>query len=232
VEELKSRFLKLLKEDEEFRYAVAGYIGLSTLIEGQAKVWEEVRKLLEEIVKLREEQKKVWEEIRRMWDVLAKLREDFNSMVQTFNQRFAGLDARLTRVERTLEKIALDIEEEAHVIVWHRIKTEYGVDVKIEPLVLPDLELNLYGVSNDVCIIGEVAVRASVNTLRELFEKLEKLRSNYPEALRPKLVLVVYTKRPTWGLIEEARRRNVWVLGLTADFHKPNLSEVFGTSSR
>lgn len=30
--ELKQRFLKLLKEDEEFRYIVAGYLGLEEIL--------------------------------------------------------------------------------------------------------------------------------------------------------------------------------------------------------
>ncbi len=30
--ELKSEILRLLKEDEEFRYAVAGYLGLSEVL--------------------------------------------------------------------------------------------------------------------------------------------------------------------------------------------------------
>ncbi len=34
--DLKSRMLKLLREDEEFRYAVAGLIGLEDLHRGQA----------------------------------------------------------------------------------------------------------------------------------------------------------------------------------------------------
>lgn len=51
VAELKSRILKLLKEDEEFRYAVAGLIGLE----------EDLKRLDRheaELVKLREDMNK------------------------------------------------------------------------------------------------------------------------------------------------------------------------------
>ncbi len=64
---LKKEFLKLLKEDEEFRHAVAGLIGYEELIEGQKEIRNEIRKLWEEVKSLREEsislgkgQEKLW----------------------------------------------------------------------------------------------------------------------------------------------------------------------------
>jgi len=50
VSKLKDEFLELLDKDREFRYTVAGYLGLSEVLkrldrleEGQNKLWEEVR---------------------------------------------------------------------------------------------------------------------------------------------------------------------------------------------
>ena len=78
--ELKSEILRLLKEDEEFRYAVAGLLGLSEIL-------KRLDALTEEQVSLRKEQTKIWEELRllredmvngfkRHDEILAKLRED------------------------------------------------------------------------------------------------------------------------------------------------------------
>ena len=92
--ELKSKILRLLREDEEFRYAVAGLIGLEeilkridTLTEEQTKIWEEIRTLREEQVKFREEQTKMWHEIRslreeqtRIWNEIKALREEQTKM--------------------------------------------------------------------------------------------------------------------------------------------------------
>ncbi len=58
-EKLKREFIELLEKDKDFRYTVAGYLGLSEILkrldrleegqnrlwEGQAKLWEEVRGL-------------------------------------------------------------------------------------------------------------------------------------------------------------------------------------------
>jgi len=49
---LKEEFLKLLEKDLEFRYAVAGYLGilevlkrLDTIAEGQARIWNEIERI-------------------------------------------------------------------------------------------------------------------------------------------------------------------------------------------
>jgi len=69
LEELKSRILRLLREDEEFRYAVAGLIGL-----------EEILKRLDrheaELVRLRENMVRHESELVRLREDMNKLRED------------------------------------------------------------------------------------------------------------------------------------------------------------
>ena len=73
--ELKTKILKLLKEDEEFRYTVAGLIGLEEFLRKLDEQGAKIAELLEEIRELREDQKRLWEEVR-------KLRKDFNEMLR------------------------------------------------------------------------------------------------------------------------------------------------------
>ncbi|MEM4219731.1 MAG: hypothetical protein QW106_02885, partial [Candidatus Caldarchaeum sp.] len=94
---LRKDFIKLLEEDREFRYTVAGYLGLSEILkrldtvqdqirglqEAQNKLWEEVRslregqnKLWEEVRSLREGQNKLWEEVRSLREGQNKLWEE------------------------------------------------------------------------------------------------------------------------------------------------------------
>jgi hypothetical protein len=40
---------------------------------------------------------------------------------------------------------------------------------------LPDLELNIYGASDNICVVGEAAARANARLLNELLEEIEKL---------------------------------------------------------
>ncbi len=86
---LKKEFLKLLKEDEEFRHAVAGLIGYEELIEGQKeirneirKLWEEVKSLREESISLRKGQEKLWEEVKSLREGQEKLWEKYEQLAK------------------------------------------------------------------------------------------------------------------------------------------------------
>jgi predicted nuclease with TOPRIM domain len=107
-EKLKKEFIELLEKDRDFRYTVAGYLGLSEILkrldrleegqnklwenqnrlwEGQAKLWEEVRslregqnKLWEEVKSLREGQNRLWEGQAKLWDEVKSLREGQNRL--------------------------------------------------------------------------------------------------------------------------------------------------------
>lgn len=100
---LRDEFIRLLEEDKEFRYTVAGYLGLSEILrrldrleENQTRLWEEVKglregqerlwdshtKLWEEVKSLREGQEKLWEEVKslhvgqeKLWEEVKSLRE-------------------------------------------------------------------------------------------------------------------------------------------------------------
>jgi predicted nuclease with TOPRIM domain len=60
-EQLKREFLELLEKDKEFRYAVAGYLGLSELLERMDKAWAAILRLWREVKKMRREQEKLRE---------------------------------------------------------------------------------------------------------------------------------------------------------------------------
>ncbi|MEM3368723.1 MAG: hypothetical protein QXP88_01340 [Thermoproteota archaeon] len=101
MSELKKEFLELLEKDIEFRYAVAGYLGLSEILkrldgleegqkklwEAQNRLWESNNKLWEEVRGLRDGQNRLWEEVRRLregqnrlWEEVKSLREGQNRL--------------------------------------------------------------------------------------------------------------------------------------------------------
>ena len=286
--QLKRQFFELLDKDLEFRYTVAGYLGLSEILrrleehdkrfeeilaeikalredqyklweevralrEGQNRLWEEVRslregqnKLWEEVKALREGQNKLWEEVKalregqnklwegqnKLWESVNKLWEEVKALREDQRRLWEGqerlwrelrdVNVRLERVERTLEKLTLDVEEEARIVVEHRLR-EMGYEVEVSSLVLPEVEVNLYGVSGDLCIVGEAKVRASSNAIDELNEKVQVLKRLYPGKLRPRLLMVVYASTALPDLIERAEREGVWVLKATGDVVRPRL---------
>ncbi|MGC8832228.1 MAG: hypothetical protein ACP5PQ_06590 [Thermoproteota archaeon] len=198
MESLKRELLELLDKDREFKYAVAGYLGLS-----------EVLKRLDDLA---------GEQVR--------LRQDFNSLRRDFNEmlkEIRTINLRLERVEKTLEKLTLDIEEEARSIVSHRIKQELGLEVGLGPLTLPGLELNIYGASDGFCILGEASVRTGVGLMEELLEKIDELKRSHPDIVKGRVIPVIYTSLPMPELVEKAREKGVWILKATGDIVKPPL---------
>ena len=73
---LKEELLKLLEEDREFRYAVAGLIGLREVLERLDRLWSEVKSLREDQHRLWRGQEGILREIQKIWSEVKALRED------------------------------------------------------------------------------------------------------------------------------------------------------------
>jgi hypothetical protein len=98
--------LKLLKEDEEFRYAVAGLLGLEEILKRLDRNEKELVRLREDMTKMFEKHDerfaRIEEEIRRIWQEIAKLRED---MVKGFERH----DREIERLTEELTKLREDM---------------------------------------------------------------------------------------------------------------------------
>jgi hypothetical protein len=89
------------------------------------------------------------------------------------------MNARVGRVGRALEKLTLEVEE-ARIVIKHRLR-ELGYEVELTSLTLPEVEVDVYGASDDLCIVGEARVRASSNVLDEIDRKIRELRRLHPD---------------------------------------------------
>ncbi|MEL9998056.1 MAG: hypothetical protein QXH99_06150 [Sulfolobales archaeon] len=92
-EVVKRTFIELLEKDVEFRYAVAGYLGLSEILRSIEKLWEEVRSLREEVRKLWENQNKLWENQNRLWEEVRSLREETKKLWENQNRLWEEVKA-------------------------------------------------------------------------------------------------------------------------------------------
>jgi hypothetical protein len=93
--------LRLLKEDEEFRYAVAGLLGLEEILKRLDRNEQELVRLREDMAKMFEKHEerfaRIEEEIRRIWQEIERLRED---MVKGFERH----DLELARLREDMVK--------------------------------------------------------------------------------------------------------------------------------
>jgi predicted nuclease with TOPRIM domain len=87
---LRRQFLKLLDEDKEFRYTVAGYLGLGEILKRLDSIEENIRKIWEEIRGLREGQEKLWEGQNRLWEEVKALREGQEKLWDGQNKLWEG----------------------------------------------------------------------------------------------------------------------------------------------
>jgi hypothetical protein len=211
---LKKEMLDLLERDLEFRYAVAGYLGISEILkrldsleenqnklwEGQNKLWEGQNKLWEEVKALREGQNKLWEEVREM-------------------------RITISRMSATLERLTLTVEEEARSMIKHRIKQDLKVDIELSSVFIDSKEVNIYGATEDLCVIGEATVRLRVNLVYELLNKIELIRSKRPDLLRKRIIKVIYTDYAVPEAVEAARNNNIWVMRWEKDLTPLKIEE-------
>jgi chromosome segregation ATPase len=132
--EEKLRFLKSLETDYEFRYAVAGYIGLSEILrrldtieshlsdlrEGQNRLWENIEKLWMEIKSLREGQDKLWENAEKLWGEVRSLREGQDKLCLEIRDLREGQN----RLWENIEKLWIEVKSlrEGQDKLWMEIR--------------------------------------------------------------------------------------------------------------
>jgi len=145
---LKSRILRMLKEDEEFRYAVAGLIGL-----------EEILKKLD-----RHE-----DEVRRIWQEIEKLREDMM-------KGFELMDRRITRLENLISAIGarwgIMAEDAFRGGLRGILEKEFGV--KVERWITIDEEGLVYGFKGVIEV--DIAIKDGKTMLIEISSSVDGSR--------------------------------------------------------
>ena len=166
---LKSRILRMLKEDEEFRYAVAGLIGLEEILKRLDRHEDEVRRIWQEIEKLRED--------------MNKLREDMMKMFEKHEERFARIEQELVRLREDMIK-GFDLVNRQISALGARwglmseqafreglrgiLEKEFGV--KVERWVTKDEEGKVYGFSSVIEI--DIAVKDGKTLLIEISSRM------------------------------------------------------------
>jgi len=167
---LKSRILRMLKEDEEFRYAVAGLIGLEEILKRLDRHEDEVRRIWQEIEKLRED--------------MNMLREDMMKMFEKHEERFARIEQELVRLRedmiRGFDLVNRQISALGARWGWMSeqafreglrgiLEKEFGV--KVERWVTKDEEGIVYGFSSVIEI--DIAVKDGKTLLIEISSRMD-----------------------------------------------------------
>jgi hypothetical protein len=192
--ELKQEFLKLLKEDEEFRLAVAGLLGYSEILkrldrheEEMRRVWESIEKLREDFLTFVKEQEKRWEENNKRWEENNRRWEENSRRWEEAYKRFEAIERRLSRVELSLGALT---EVTLTRYVWEDLKEEIrfkGEEVitRLRSVIIDGFEVDMIVETNKNVYVVEVKVKPTIDDLRDLMKKVEVVRRRYEKQVIP-----------------------------------------------
>ena len=234
--EEKLKILKSIETDEEFRYSLLGALGFSELLKrldnyekNQERILAEIAKLWEEVKELKEGQNKLWEEVKelktvqteilkeiaKLWEEVKELKKDVNELKETSKN-----------MQRTLERLTLTVEEEGREVIEYRIEKELGRKISLNRIFIDDEEIDIYGSSEDLSIVGEATVRLGTNLVEELERKIAKIVSRRPELIRKKIIKVLYVDIATPESLELAKKKGIWVLTIKKDLAPRIIHEI------
>ncbi|MEM2920280.1 MAG: hypothetical protein QXU29_05935 [Candidatus Nitrosocaldus sp.] len=193
------------------------------------KVEEEIKSLREETKALREEannlrketsnlrkdmndlRRDMQEGFRRHDEEFARVWKSIEAMRKDMQEGFKRMDKRLSYIESFMDNISVSIEDEARDMVAYLLKQK-GITLNIRDLTLPDLEIDIYAVDTDYCIVGEAKTRAVRKAILQVEKDIARLCKKYPSYTRGKVIKVVYAIRAMPDAVEEARSRGIWLV--------------------
>ena len=170
METLKREILELLDKDVEFRYAVAGYLGLS-------EIMKKLDALVEEQIRLREEQTKIWKEITKLWEGQNKLWEEVKLLRVNYERMRKYM---LSGFRELSTSIGVAFEDHAAAFLNVLLEEAGYPDAKVGRKILAyegeAVEINLF--CEKPLLVGEatVSVKSAEEVEREIRKLLERVR--------------------------------------------------------
>jgi hypothetical protein len=172
--ELKEKILRLLREDEEFRLAVAGLIGLDTILNELRKLREDFHYFMKEQEKRWEENNKRWEEAYRRFEVIEKTLLEHSILLRNLEKRVSRLELEVGALsEITLTRYVWeDLREEL------RLRGEEVV-ARARNARVDGYEVDLLVETNKNVYIVEVKVKPMRKHVDSLLKKAKVIQERY-----------------------------------------------------
>ena len=204
LHELKAKMLELIETDTEFRYAIAGKLGMLEILKRLDKIEEEIKLLRESQNKTWEEIHKIWGEINKTWSEIKQLHEE--------QKRLSEEQRKLRATLETLSK-ALGATFEHYAIGFVKLMLEdlgypqAQVDRKTLYYNSKIYEINIF--CEDPLIVGEAAIylgsiEEADKELHKLIEKIEIAKKVYGK--KPMIKILAIANAPS-NVINHLKRK-------------------------
>jgi len=248
--EEKLKILKSIETDEEFRYSLLGALGFTEILKrldafekNQEMILSEIRKLWEEVKELKESQNKLWEEVKelkesqnKLWEEVKELKATQNEILKEIAKLWQAvgdlrkdvneLKETTKNMQRTLERLTLSVEDEGREVIEYRLEKELGEKINLDRIFFDNEEIDIYGASNELFVIGEATVRLGIGLIEELERKIEKIKEKRQDLIRKKMIKLIYVDIATPDSIELAKKNGVWILTVKGDITPRIIHEI------
>ena len=179
-----------MEEDAEFRYAVAGLLGLGEVLAELRKLREDFNKYVEKSEKRWRQNERRWKENEKRWkewfDTWKKFLEDYEKRWQENERRweeaykrFDNIERRLSNVETTVGAVA---ESQYSRYVWEDLKEEIkargeAVVRRVRNAKVDNVDVDLLVETDRRVYVVEVKIRPRVEDVGALLAKAEVVKA-------------------------------------------------------
>ena len=197
LHELKAKMLELIETDTEFRYAIAGKLGMLEILKRLDKIEEEIKLL-------RESQNKTWEEIHKIWSEIKQLREEQKRLSEEQRKLRATLENLGKALGATFEHYAIGFVK---LMLEDLGYPQAQVDRKTLYYNSKIYEINIF--CEDPLIVGEAAIylgsiEEADKELHKLIEKIEIAKKVYGK--KPMIKILAIANAPS-NVINHLKRK-------------------------
>jgi len=185
LNKLKDDILRLLKEDEEFRYAVIGLLGLQRLEEALARLIDAQTNMEARLSKVEEAIVRLTDSHIELRNIVASIKvdiKDLRSEMKKVSDKYG-----LTLEDLAVSKLPLRLQEEGIVVNKRDIRTRYSIRVRDK-----EREVDIYTEGKidgkTVRIIGEVKSiidKRDVKLFYNRFKDYDAIKCMLGHTIRP-----------------------------------------------
>jgi len=190
INELKAKILELLRTDEEFRYAVAGSIGLDAILNELKRLREDFSKRFEEINRRFEDINKRFEEVNRRFEEINKRFEDINRRFEEVNKHFEVIENVLLDHGRRLNRIELELGALNEVlycrVLWEDLGEEISrkgekIELRRRNVRIDDEDIDLLIITDKSVYVVEVKVKPKHEDVGRILAKSDVVAKHYKD---------------------------------------------------
>jgi len=225
LNKLKDDILRLLKEDEEFRYAVIGLLGLQRLEEVIARLTDShielknvVVRMEERLANVEERQTKVEERLeehdRKFNEIIAEIR-DLRRVSNEHTVMLRNMQGMMIHGFAQMGKFAgISLESLVRSILTNvmRDNGELPKDKEITSITIDGEEIDIF--CDDPLIVGKVTSYAdSIDEVSKLVKKVKLVRDRFNKEPKHILLIITNIKRDVYDdMLREAESNGIEVI--------------------